>query len=101
MKSLHGLPLRLVHLELAHRYLVLVALAARFHLVADVDIATTACEALLKQDLVVAHLELVRRKAQFVVLKVALLSVVGLPLTLAVGALWAAVFVTMRASQQN
>jgi len=101
MESFHGLLLRLVHFERSHWHLVLVALAARLHLVADVDVRATPGEPLLQEDLVVAHLQLVRREAHFVVLLVSLLPFVGLPLAFAVGALGTALLVTVRPCQQN
>ena len=101
MKPFHRLLLRFVHFEFAHWHLVLVALTARKHLIADVHIAATACESLLKEKLVVAHLELAGCKAQLVVLKVGLLAHIRLAFALAVAALGATLLITMRASQQD
>lgn len=74
MEPLHGLPLRSVHLELAHGHFVLVQLAAREHLVSDEHVGAAARPPLLEQHLVVVHAQLVRREARLTVLKPCLLT---------------------------
>jgi len=100
VESFHRLLLRLVHFELAHWNFVLVALAARLHLVANVHVAATASEPLLQQHLVVADLELVGCESQLVVLEVLLWSTVSISFAQTVGTLGSALLVAMGSSQQ-
>ena len=101
MEPLHCLLLRLVHFELANWHFVLVALAARPHLVSNVDIGATSREALLQQYLVVTDLKLVSCKASLVVLEISLLAIVSVPLPVAVGAFRASIFVAMATRKKN
>ena len=96
MEALHCLFLRLVHFELSDRYFVLIALAARQHLIPNVHIGAAPSEPLLKQDFVVADFEFVCSESQLVILQVRLIAIIGGALAFTVRALWATVFVTMR-----
>ena len=73
-----------------HRYFVLIALTARLHLVADINVGAATSEPLLQKNLVVAHFKLVRGEPQLVILEVGLFSGVGVSLALTVGTFWAA-----------
>ena len=84
MEALHRLLLRLVHFEFSNRNLVLIAFTARKHLISEVDVGAASREALLEEDLVVTHLELVAREACLVVLEILFLAHVGLALAFAV-----------------
>ena len=88
MKPLHGLLLRFAHFKFSDGHLVLIALAARAHLIPDVHVRTAASPPLLQEHFIVAHFKLVGCEARLVVLKLLLLAVIRVTLTSAVGTLW-------------
>ena len=102
VEALHGLTLGFIHLEVSYLHFVLIYFATRFHLVSNVDIGSTACEALLQQGLVIVHSELVRRESQLMIHEILLLfPAVQCPLPVAVRAIFTSFSVVMRPSKEN
>ena len=95
MEPSHGLLLRFIHFEFAHRHFVLIALAAGEHLVTNIHVAATPCKTLLEQNLIIAHLEFIGCESKFVVLEILLLAIESIALALAVAALRASFLIAV------
>lgn len=93
MESLHCLFLRLAHFEVGYFYAVLINFAARLHLVACIEVAPAACEAVVQQGFVVLALHSIGGEAEFVVLLVRLLSKIRVTDSFAVRAVCLSIFV--------